>query len=350
VSYLRAAIDARRASVPGEQPADAAGWIKLNTNENPAISPRVLDAVRAAVTDQLRIYPDAAWTTLRQKLATTYDVQPEQVFVGNGSDEILALLVRATTDPGDRIAFPDPTFSYYLSLAQIQGAEPVAVPLGEGFALPVEALIAARPRLCFVANPNSPTGTYADRETVRRLATGLSCLLVLDEAYTDFSPGSALPLLRDLPNLVVVRTMSKSFSLAGMRIGYAFASPEVTAGLMKVKDIYNLSRLAQAAAEAALDDVEWFRANNRAIVARRERYARVFSERFGFHVYPSAANFVLLDTGARPAQAVYDGLKARRILVRGYFGHPRIANCLRVTIGSEEQMQALVAALADLTA
>lgn len=344
---LRPAIEAMQPYVPGEQPADGEGWIKLNTNENPELSPRVIEAVRAAVTDQLRLYPDPLWTALRRKLAETYNVSPEQIFVGNGSDEILALLVRAVVDPGERVAFPDPSFSYYQTLAQIQGAVDIAVPLGEGFALPVEELLAAQARLTFVANPNSPTGTFYDLAAVRRLCEGLPGLLVLDEAYIDFAPCSALPLLAEYPNLVVVRTMSKSFALAGMRIGFAFAHPDVVAGLVKVKDIYNVNRLSQVAAIAALEDLAWFRANAAAIVERRERYARLLAERFGFTVFPSAANFVLVDTAAVPARAVYEGLRERRILVRGYFSHPRIANCLRITIGSEAQMQALVAALAE---
>ncbi len=344
---LRPAIEAMQPYVPGEQPADDTDWIKLNTNENPELSPRVIEAVRAAVTDQLRLYPDPLWTALRQKLAETYNVSPEQVFVGNGSDEILSILVRAAVDPGERVAFPDPSFSYYQTLAQIQGAVDIAVPLGDGFALPVEELIAAQARLTFVANPNSPTGTLYDLAAVRRLCAGLPGLLVLDEAYIDFAPYSALPLLAEYPNLVLVRTMSKSFALAGMRIGFAFAHPDVVAGLVKVKDIYNVNRLSQVAAIAALEDLAWFRANAAAIMDRRERYARLLAERFGFRVFPSAANFVLVDTASVPARVVYEELKQRRILVRGYFSHPRIANCLRITIGSEAQMQALVAALAE---
>jgi len=345
---LRPAVEALQPYVPGEQPADGEGWIKLNTNENPALSPRVIEAVRAAVTDQLRLYPDPLWTALRQKLAETYGVTPEQVFVGNGSDEILSLLVRAAVEPGERVAYPDPSFSYYETLARIQGALFAAVPLRDGFALPVEELLNVQARLTFVANPNSPTGTLYDLTAIRRLCEGLSGLLVLDEAYIDFAPYSALPLLPDYPNLVIVRTMSKSFALAGMRIGFAFAHPALVAGLLKVKDIYNVNRLSQVAAIAALDDLAWFRTNTAAIVARRERYARLLAERFGFHVFPSAANFLLVDTGSVPARAVYEGLRQRRILVRGYFSHPRIANCLRITIGSEEQMQALVAALAEI--
>jgi histidinol-phosphate aminotransferase len=230
----------------------------------------------------------------------------------------------------------------------VQGATGLAIPLEDEFALPVSRLIAAQARLSFVANPNSPTGTEYDVATIRRLCSGLPGLLVVDEAYVDFAPASALPLLPELPNLVIVRTMSKAFSLAGMRIGFAFAHPQIVAGLMKVKDIYNVDRLSQVAAVAALDDLAWFQANTRAIVERRERYARLLAERFGFRVHPSAANFLLVDTCRLPARLVYEGLKARHILVRGYFTHPRISNCLRITIGSEEQMQALVAALSEL--
>jgi len=337
--------------VPGQQPQEP-GWIKLNTNEHPHVLPQVLAAIRAAVTEAVRLYPDPLCTAVRARLSQRYGVPPEQIICGNGSDELLGLLMRASVGEGDRVVFPSPTYSLYRTLAEIQNATPVAVELGADFSLPVAALCAAGGKLTFVAHPNAPTGRPVPREQFAALCAGLDGIVVADEAYVDFGAQSALPLLERYPNLVVVRTLSKGFALAGLRFGYAFGSPELIGGLYKVKDSYNVNRLTQAAALAALEHYEEAMAANREVAARRDRVMAQLQEQFGgrgWQVYPSQANFFLVDTGHDPARWVYKELQRQRILVR-YFQQPRLEHCLRISVGSEAEMAALVAALGRLFA
>jgi histidinol-phosphate aminotransferase len=346
MTFIRPNIAALQPYVPGEQPQER-GWIKLNTNENPFTPPQVARAVAEAVADGLRLYPDPLCGELRRRLSQRYGVPASQIICGNGSDELLGLAIRIAVGEGDRIAFPEPSYTLYETLACIQNALPVAVPLGPNWELPVADLAAAGARLTLVANPNAPTGTPYSLEEVRDLAAAVEGLLLVDEAYVDFGGESALPLLAERENVLVVRTMSKAFGLAGVRLGYAFGSPAVIEALYKVKDSYNVDRLSQAAGIAALEAYDLAMANNREIAARRDRLARILQEQFGWHVWPSAANFLLVDTRPHPARAIYEGLKAHRILVR-YFHRPRLENALRITIGSQPEVDALVRALSSM--
>jgi histidinol-phosphate aminotransferase len=332
--------------VPGEQPREP-GWIKLNTNENPFMAPSIADSVAEAATDVLRRYPDPLCLELRAALAARYGLPPEQVICGNGSDELLTLAVRATVGEGDRIAYAEPTYTLYETLAQIQGAFAVPVPLGPEWELPVPLLAGVGAKLTLVANPNAPTGTPYSIETLDILAAGVTGVLLVDEAYVDFGGQTALPLLARHDNLLLLRTMSKAFGLAGVRLGYGFGSPGLIEALYKIKDSYNVDRLTQVAGLAALRAYDEAHANNTEICARRDRIAAVLQDRFGWHVWPSAANFLLVDTGPRQAREVYEGLKTQRILVR-YFARPRLENCLRVSIGAEDEMAAFVRALERL--
>ena len=343
VPLIRANVAALHPYVPGEQPQES-GWIKLNTNENPFMAPQIAEAVAEASTDALRLYPDPLCLALREKLAARYGVPVEQIICGNGSDELLTLAVRIAAGEGDRIVFPDPSYSLYGSLAEIQNALPVAIPLGPNWELPATQLAAAGGRLTFVANPNAPTGTPYSLDEIERLAGQVVGLLLVDEAYVDFGGATALPLLPRHENVLVMRTMSKAFWLAGVRFGFAFGSPEVVEALYKVKDSYNVDRLTQVAAIAALDAFDQVEANNRDIATRRERVSAELRTRFGWRVWPSAANFILAETTGRSAREVHEGLKAQRILVR-YFDKPRLSNCLRISIGSEPEMASLVGAL-----
>ena len=343
---IRDNVQALDAYVPGEQPQEQ-GWIKLNTNENPFMSPAIAEAVAESATDALRLYPDPLCLELRRALSERYDVPPEQIICGNGSDELLTLAIRATVGEGDRVAYPDPTYSLYETLTRIQNGFPVPVPLGPEWELPVEELISIGAKLTLVVNPNAPTGTPYALETLNRLAQGLSGVLLVDEAYVDFGGSTALPLLETRQNVLVLRTMSKAFGLAGVRLGYAFGSPALIEALYKIKDSYNVDRLTQAAGLAALRAFDEATAQNRALCERRDRIGALLSERFGWRVWPSAANFLLADTSPRPAREVYDGLKAQRVLVR-YFGRPRLDTCLRITIGSESEMESFVGALERL--
>jgi len=335
--------------VPGEQPQDRR-YIKLNTNENPyPPSPRVLEALRQAVTDDLRLYPDPSARDLRTKAADVYGVSPDQIVAGNGSDDLLAMLFRACIDAGTspEVAYPVPTYSLYDTLAQIQGTSPKTVPFDPDFTLPVEALLAAGARLNLICNPNSPSGTLTPVSTIADFARRAKGLVVVDEAYVDFARETALSLLGSCPNVVVLRTFSKSFSLAGMRIGLAFGSREVIAQLNKVKDSYNLDRLSLVAARAALDDLPWMNANVQTIREARTALAHDLAE-LGFRIPPSEANFLFATHAKLGGADLYRGLRARGILVR-HFATPALSDGLRITVGTREQNGALVTALRTLS-
>jgi histidinol-phosphate aminotransferase len=335
-------ISALAGYVPGEQPRDD-GFVKLNTNENPyGPSPRVYGALRTAINASLRLYPEPLSDSLRKVAAAAYGVRPENIIAGNGSDEILSLLLRCFVSAGDRVAFPLPTYSLYDTLVAIQEGESVTVDYPPDFSLP-EALSQQDAALTFLCNPNSPSGTLVAVADIYRLARAVAGVLVIDEAYIDFSgseAASALPLIRQLTNLVVLRTFSKSFSLAGMRIGLAFASEEIIAGLVKVKDSYNLNRLSMAAAIAALQDMPWMARNVKRIQTSRDKLTGAL-ERLGYHVYPSHANFVFARMRGRNLRGIYQSLKNKKILVR-YFDVPGLEDCLRITVGAPHEVRALV--------
>jgi histidinol-phosphate aminotransferase len=334
--------------LPGEQPQDRR-YIKLNTNENPyPPSPHVLEALKLAVTEDLRLYPDPTAKELRVKAAAVYGVEPEQVICGNGSDDLLSMLFRACVDSGTAdVAYPVPTYSLYDTLAQIQGAQPKRVPFGPDFALPAEALLAARARLYLICNPNSPSGTFTPIAAIADFARRAEGVVVVDEAYADFARESAISLLDTCPNVVVLRTFSKSFSLAGMRIGLAFGSTAAVAELEKVRDSYNLDRLSLVAARAALEDMPWMSANVAKIIATRSVLVRELGA-LGFHVPPSEANFVFATHPKLGGADLYRALRERGILVR-YFATPALSNGLRITVGTDEQNGALVTALRSLS-
>ena len=332
--------------VPGEQPDPARRVIKLNTNENPyPPSPRVLDAVMRAADAGIRLYPDPEARALRDRASAVYGVPATGILVGNGSDELLALLLRGIVDPGDRVAFPVPTYSLYETLVAVQGAEAVRVPFPDDFSLPA-ALTATEARLTIVCNPNSPSGTLVPTRQIQELARAVRGVLVVDEAYVDFARENAMALVGRVANVVVLRTLSKSFSLAGMRVGLAFGDPELIAGLRTVKDSYNVGRLALVAAEAALRDLPAMRANVERICKTRARLVSGLTA-LGFAVPPSEANFVLARRPGVDLGPLARALAGREILVR-HFG--ALPDALRITVGTDEEIETLLAALRDLTA
>ena len=335
--------------VPGEQPRPGQRLVKLNTNENPyPPSPRVRSAVaRAMRGESLRLYPAPAADDFVAAAADRYGLPSRMIMAGNGSDELLAMLFRATLGPGDRVAWPAPTYSLYDTLAAVQEARVVAPAFGPDFELPLEALVAGRARLTIVCNPNSPSGTVAPQRTLARLARELKGrLLVIDEAYVDFAEENALDLVRRVRNVVVLRSLSKSYSLAGMRLGLCFAHPQIIEQLGKVKDSYNVSRLAIAAGAAALRDTAWALRNveriKRARVAATRRLLRM-----GFEVPPSSANFVLARMPGRNLAQLNAGLRARGVLVRYFRAWP---DAMRISIGTQAEMKALFEALEPLAA
>ena len=343
-SYVRPSVQDLEAYAPGEQP-QVAGLVKLNTNENPyPPSPAVARALRELAADSLRLYPDPACTALRARLAALAGVGPENVFVGNGSDEVLRLVTRAFTRPGGAAAAFEPSYSLYpvLAAAEEVGFRTVPLPEDFGWAEPPADLDAS---LFFLANPNAPTGVFYPLEAIETFCRRFPGVVLVDEAYVDFSGGrNALELAKKLPNVLVARTMSKSFSMAGLRIGWAIGSAELIGALYKLKDSYNVDRLAQAIALAALGDVPWMQANAKKIVATRERVAAELQKR-GFRVVPSASNFLFVEPPAgRSAAQLFADLREQKILVR-YFPGGRTGNYLRVSIGTDAQMDVFFAAI-----
>lgn len=345
MNCFRDNIAALEAYQPGIQPREA-GFVKLNTNENPyPPAPGTAAAIREIGEDRLRLYPDPLSVRLRETIAEVYGFPVERIIVGNGSDELLSIALRCFAGEGGRVAYPTPSYSLFGVLARIQGANPVEYSLDEKFGLP-EEFFGAQASIKLLASPNSPTGTVYSVDTVQRLLEETNGVVLVDEAYVDFAEESCLPLLLDFPNLLVTRTCSKSYSLAGLRVGYAFASEEIIAGMMKVKDSYNLNAVSAAAAAAALTDQEYFREVTARIVAERERLTEDLAGR-GFTIFPSGANFLLCRPPEGRAGELYEALLARKILVR-WFDTPRLREFLRISIGTPEQMDLLTGAIGEI--
>lgn len=332
--------------VPGDQPQDS-GWIKLNTNENPyPASPRVAEAVREA-TGRLNFYPDPLATRFRKLAGGLLGVDPDWIVTGNGSDEILTILMRTFVDPGEAIAFPYPSYILYETLAALQGACSTRLQLNADWSwdLAATAEQVARAKIVFVPNPNSPSGNRWSADELAALAPPRG-LLVLDGAYADFADGStgAELLQSDVgQRIVLTRTLSKSYSLAGLRFGYAVAHPDLIAGMRKVKDSYNCDALSIAAACAALEDQAWLQQNITQIKSTRTRLSQGLKQ-LGFDVVPSEANFVWATHPAGGHRERYEELKRNRVLVR-YMVFPDAASFadgdydgLRITVGTEEEI------------
>lgn len=328
---------------PGEQVVDC---IKLNTNECAwPPSPRVHAVLRALDDDQLRQYPDPRARRLREVAAATYGVSPEMVLAGNGSDDCLTILYRAILAPGDRVACPWPTYGLYDDLAAIQGNAIEHVDWAADWALP-SVLPRLGAKLILLANPNNPSGSVVPVDALRRLADAHDGILVVDEAYVDFCPGgSILPHLVAHPNLVVLRTFSKSYSLAGARLGLLFAAPALVSEFMKVKDSYNVNAMTQAVGRVALEDRDHHRELVRRTLAERARLEALLSA-FGWTWPASGANFLLCEVGERAGE-LYQALKAKGLLVR-WWGRPGLASKLRITVGTPEQTDLLITALKAL--
>jgi histidinol-phosphate aminotransferase len=332
---------------PGEQPAPGERVLKLNTNENPyPPSPRVMEAIRGLDPERLRRYPNPTADDFRRAAARVHGVTPEMIIAGNGSDELLAVAVRTFVGPGEVLAYPEPTYSLYPVLAEMSDVRVAEVPWGAGWDLPVEALRATGARAVFFANPNAPSGTLVPAATVRALADRFDGVVLVDEAYVDFADGDCLGLLGQCANVMVTRTLSKGYSLAGLRFGYALAAAPLVAEMNKVKDSYNCDALSVVAAVAALEDREHARRSWEKVRAERQRLSAELSRR-GWQVIPSQANFILCAAPAgTDAGERYRALKSRGILVR-HFARPGLADKLRITVGTPEENDALLAALGD---
>jgi histidinol-phosphate aminotransferase len=346
---LRKNIAEMKGYVPGFQPADVETWIKLNTNENPyPPSPKVAEAILAEVGsngERLRTYPSASSQALREAAAELYGFDPSWIIMANGSDEVLNNLIRAFAGEGEEIAYVHPSYSYYATLAEIQNARIRTFGLTDDF------LVDGFPerydgRLFFLTTPNSPLGFAFSLDYIEELARRCSGMLVVDEAYADFSGSNALELVRKYDNVVVTRTLSKSYALAGMRLGLAIARPEVIAALDKIRDHYNLDRLAQAACVASLKDQEYFLESCRRICESREWFSAELRQA-GYNVIPSRGNFVFAVPPDRNGKRVYEALYSRKILVR-LLSDPLLSHGLRISIGTRYEMEQTLAAIREI--
>ena len=343
--FLRPNIQAMAGYTPGEQPRDEV-FVKLNTNENPyPPSPRVLAALGEALTgERLRKYPDPLGTAFRQAAARMHGVEPDNILIGNGSDDILTILTRAFVPEGGLVVSPTPSYLLYRTLAELQGARFQTVPFTADWRLPRPWPV-RRASLTLLANPNSPSGTLVPAAELERLAGELEGMLVIDEAYVDFADAHTLHLAR-LPNVVVTRTLSKSYALAGVRFGYAVARAELIRELVKVKDSYNCDTLSLAAATAALLDQDYLHATRARVLATRARLTEALRG-LGFEVLPSQANFVWCRRSDRPVKPLYEELKRRRILVR-YMSYTGYGEGLRVSVGTDAENEQLLQEVARI--
>lgn len=349
MSYVRPNIAAMAGYVPGEQIRPGTGIIKLNSNENPyPPSPQVVEVLRHFEDELLRRYPDPFARSFCQAIADVLDVPADWIIVGNGSDDLLNLLVRACADDAARpIVYPTPTYVLYRTLAALQPATVVEVPYPDDFQFPLKELVAAQGAITFIASPNSPSGHVVALPDLRELARQASGLVVVDEAYVDFAEGSALSLVEEFDNVVVLRTLSKGYGLAGLRLGFGVANPALLAELFKVKDSYNVDAIAIALGTAAIRDQSY---KNTCVAKIKASRAALTQElrHLGFTVLDSHGNFVLAMPPQPNAEHLYLALKEQGILVR-YFKQPRLDDKLRISVGTEDQNHALIAALARLT-
>jgi len=357
MSLFRPNVDAIQGYVPGEQPQDT-GWVKLNTNENPyPPSPKVIEALERAIHDRLNLYPDPLGTRFRQVVADLFQLDPDWVLPANGSDENLTILMRCFIGPEDLVAYPYPSYILYETLVDLQAGRHQRLHLQPDWSWDLKAArsITASAKMTILPNPNSPTGNrWSDSDIVKLIPP--QGLLVLDEAYGDFAdqPHQA-ELLRSeySKQIVITRTLSKSYSLAGLRVGFAMAHPDLIRGMRKMKDSYNCDKLSLAGATAAIEDQAWMLANTRKIQATRHRLRAGLTD-LGFDVVPSQANFVWATHPSRSHKELYEQLKARKILVRfmTFLDYPLAPEGqitgLRITVGTDSEIDQFLSTLKEI--
>ena len=348
-SFVRVTVRDMDGYTPGEQPGVGERVVKLNTNENPyPPSPAVVRAIQEIEPEMLRRYPNPTADVFRHAAAKVLGVTHDMILAGNGSDDILTIATRTFCSPGDALAYPDPTYSLYSVLAKLQDAKVAEIPWDEDFALPIEKLLEAKPQAIYVANPNAPTGTFVPPAKIAELAKAFKGLVLVDEAYADFAEDNCLALVHKHENIVVSRTFSKAYSLAGMRFGFAVGQPHVIREMMKVKDSYNVDAIAMTAATAAIADQDYARERWEQIKSER---ARVTDEltKLGWSVLPSQANFIFAAAPDGRGRDAYVGLKAQGILVR-FFDKPGLRDKIRITIGQSQENNALLGGIRSLAA
>ena len=345
MSYFRENIEKARGYEPGFQPKQA-DVLKLNTNENPyPPSPNVMKVLGEIKSEQLRRYPDPVGEQFRLAAAKVNDVSPDNILCCNGGDELLTLAFRAFCDQNRPVAYPVPTYSLYPVLAGLQGCKAIEVPFDAEFNLPPK-LAEAGAALTIVCNPNAPSATFIDPGELASFADELEGVLLIDEAYVDFADDNCVNLVNDFDNVIILRSMSKGYGLAGLRFGYAIAPPDLIAGLLKVKDSYNVNAIAIVLAVEAVKDQKYFKEN----VEKVKRDRDILTDQLralDFEVAKSSANFVLAECKNRQAKQIYEQLIRRNIYIR-YFDLPGLNNKLRITVGTSEQNGRLVLALKEI--
>ncbi|KPK45225.1 MAG: hypothetical protein AMJ65_00450 [Phycisphaerae bacterium SG8_4] len=345
MSYFRDNIETLAGYEPGFQPKQS-DVIKLNTNENPyPPSPEVLKVLSRISAEQLRRYPDPVGDEFRQAAALLHGLGPENIMCCNGGDDLLNIAFRAFCDKNRPVAYPVPTYSLYPVLARLQDADMIEIPFDSEFNLPPK-LATTEAALTIVCNPNAPSGSLISVGELASLADELAGVLLIDEAYVDFADENCVALVKDFDNVILLRSMSKGYSLAAIRFGYAIAQADLIAGLMKVKDSYNVDAVAIALATAAIKDQDYFRQRTEEVKKARESLIEQLRD-LKFKVPASNANFVLAETGNWPASEIYDELVRRNIFVR-YFDLPSLADKLRITVGTTEQNEKLILALKEI--
>lgn len=346
-TYFRPSVDAMTGYVPGEQPKPGTNIIKLNTNENPyPPSPAAIAVLRNLDSEWLRRYPDPYASEFRKATSEVLGVSIDWIIVSNGSDDLLNIVVRACAELGSKVVYPMPTYVLYRTLTEMQPAQHIEIPYGGDYRLPIKELVEANGAVTFIASPNSPSGHVVPIDDLRQLAAKLSGVLVVDEAYVDFAEETALPLVKEFENVIVIRTLSKGYSLAGLRLGFGIANPRLLSGLFKVKDSYNIDAIACAVGAAAMRDQAYKNECAEKVKASRAKLA-VDLKQLGFYLWKSQANFLLAQLPKGNAEQIYLALKERGILVR-YFKQPGLDDKLRITVGTNEQNQMLVEALIHL--
>jgi histidinol-phosphate aminotransferase len=347
MTYFRDNIEQMAGYTPGFQPKEA-DVVKLNTNENPyPPSPKVLEALQALAPEALRRYPDPVGQAFRETAAKLHGLSADSILCCNGGDDLLTLVFRAFCDEARPVAYPIPTYTLYAVLAKIQNCATAEVPFGPNYALPDQLAQVGAP-LTILCNPNAPTGTLIQPEKLFDLAEQVKGILLIDEAYGDFAETNCLDLVRQLDNVIILRSMSKGYSLAGIRFGYAMAHPDLIAGLMKVKDSYNVDVLTLAAATAAIEDQGHFQAHVAKTRAARAALTQNLRN-LGLHVQDSHTNFVLAQSPNFPANDLHKQLESQRIFVR-YFNVPGLKDKIRITVGTAEQNNTLVQAIKQILA
>jgi histidinol-phosphate aminotransferase len=345
MGYFRENIEKMAGYEPGFQPSSA-DVVKLNTNENPyPPSPEVLEAIKNITGEQIRKYPQPLGDKFRETAAKVLDVAPANIICANGGDDLLNMAIRAFCDENRAVAYPTPTYSLYPVLAQAQNCPIIEIPFDEEFNLPVK-LASSGAALTIVCNPNAPSGTFIPKEELAQLAGEIKSVLLLDEAYVDFAEDNCLELVKKFDNVIILRSMSKGYSLAGMRFGFGIANEDLIKGLLKVKDSYNVDTVAIAAATAALADQQYFRNNVQKIKIERKALTEELNK-LGFEAFESQANFILAKPTKARAIDIYEKLKNRNIYVR-YWAYPDIKDKLRITVGSSEQNEKLIEALKEI--